>query len=375
MTCLLDLPIEIFHTHIFPCLSQFDITWNVGFVCKRLQLYSLSFLKAIIVSRKAESEALVKSSELCSKLLRFKQITSAICHIVNRNNVEYELVEDLKLNLDFNQIILEIENTNLTHSNNQQNDCLIQVCKKCPHVETLISIGTNTYPNDILEAVSYLNGLKTLILFRKEKFVSVTDDDVISVISKCTDLEVIVLMDHNKITDYGITAISKNCKKLKNFNIHGCDKITDTAIEYLTSNCKEMQSLDLYGCNKLTDASLSSIAIHCKRMKEVDVGKCYKITDEGIKILSRNCKQLSCFDGSRCTALSDKSVGYLAMNCKYLEFLALEHCDNLTNKCITYIASYCQNLKHLDLNGCNKITNKWLGRLNDDKSDTRSITK
>jgi hypothetical protein len=352
MPSLMDLPIEVFCSYIFPRLPKDEILWNVAFVCETLQLYSLSYIRWFTIVGCSGTK------ETYHKLLHSTSIANSITHIVNRNDIEYELVEELKLTIGSTQLLLEIKNSNIPPNSKPSPASLIEVCKKCLNVETLISIGANILPIQLASAVTYLKNIKCLILFCKESCLSLTDTNVMDIVSQCFYLDVIVLMDHISITDKAIFSLSENCKNLRNINVHGCDNITDRAIDALTANCKHIRSLDLYGCDKLTDASLKSIAFNSMKIEEIDIGKCSAITDEGVKILSLNCTELLSFDGSSCYKLSDDSVIYLATNCIKLEFLALEFCEKLTNQCIQYISD-CKHLKHLDLNGCYKITDEW----------------
>ena len=340
MPSLMDLPIEVFCSYIFPRLPKDEILWNVAFVCETLQLYCLSYVRWFTIVGSSSTK------ETYHKLLHSTRIATSITHIVDRNDIEYELVEDLKLSIGSTQLLLDIKNIGIPKNSKQSTVSLIEVCKTCLNAETLISIGAYILPIELASAVTYLKKLKCLILFCKESSLSLTDENVIDIVSQCLDLEVIVLMDHISITDKAICSLSENCKSLRNINVHGCDNITDQAIDTLTANCKHIRSLDLYGCDKLTDESLKSIAFNSKKMEEIDIGKCGGITDEGVKILSLNCKELLCFDGSSCYELSDDSVTYLATNCLKLEFLALEFCGKLTNQCIQYISD-CKHLKHL----------------------------
>ena len=360
MVELLDLPMEIFCSHIFPYLSKHEVFWNVGFVCEKLQMYSLNFIKSIVIKKGGKCGNTSGSEEkVYTQLLDSKHITNSISHIVNRYDIEYELIEELKQSIGSDQLLLEIQNDNTNSAEDYTNYCLMKVCKKCPYIETIVSIETDIMPSEITESVSCLKRLKSLILFCKGSNVSLSDTEVTNITDQCNSLEVIVLMDHVKITDSGIISISRNCKYLMNLNIHGCYRITDLAIEELTLNSKYIRSLDLYGCDKLTDKSLKNIAFHCSKIEEIDVGKCFVITDEGVRILSLHCNWLLSFDGSNCYKLSDDCVRHLVINCQKLEFLAFEFCENLTNDCVKHIANHCKNLKHLDLNGCHKISSDW----------------
>ena len=356
MASLLDLPIEIFFGHIFRYLPKEDVIWNIGFVCKQLQAYVVNFVKTIVIERNEQNEQLGLANKKFDNLIHSNYITNSIFHVVNRNNWEWDLVDEVKSMLEQNQIILEIQNFDISTVNDRHlpNFYLIEICKKCPQIQSLISIGTNIPASDISVAVSYLNRLKSLILFGD----LLTNADVISIVSQCNELEVLVLHDQFEITDVGINGIAKNCTKIKNLDLHGCFNVTDNAIDILTSNCTQLNSLDLYGCDKLTDLSLNSIAINCRALKEIDVGGCHSITDNGVKILARYCIGLTCFDGSSCYKLTDESVKALALNCQQLEFLAFEFCGNLTNQAMKYVKR-CRNLKHLDVNGCPRITKRW----------------
>ena len=357
MLNLLDLPMELFCAHIFPHLSTDDLIWNVGFVSDTLQLYVIHFLNSIVINYNIEEDKISSHPSLrCLELLSSRHIANAISHIVNKNCNDYELVEEIKLEIESNRILLEIQNNGYASSSSVN---LLDICTKCQQAETFISIGTNILPTKISAAASCLENLKALILSCKDKLFSLTDAELIAISSNCPKLEVIVLMDHVELTDSGIISISANCTKLRNLNIKGCDKITDMAIHKVTKNCEELRSLDLYGCDKITDESLKSISIRSKNIEEIDIGQCLGVTDEGIKLLALNCKGLKAFDASSCYKLSDESLRHLSINCSNLEFLALEFCTKLTNRCVQYIESYCKNLQHLDLHGCDGITKDW----------------
>ena len=355
MPNLMDLPIEMFF-NIFPYLPEHDVLWNVGFVCKELHLYAIGFIKSLFIDEDFKESSTVCSKDEFISLLKLIHVRKKISHIIYRNEPEYELVEELKQNIELNELLLEIKESREIKSNKSLS--LPDICKQCTSVKELTSIRTNITPLHIAQAVSYLKELRVLILFCKENKLSLSDKDVINSLSNCISLEVIVLMDHNKITDDAIISLSKSCKELRSLNIHGCNLITDRSIVELVKNCPMIRSLDMYGCDKLTDRSLISIAKHLEAMEEIDVGKCCLVTDKGVIAISLHCKDLVSFDGSNCSELSDNSVMNLATNCKQLEFLAFEFCRKITNNCLEYL-KMCRNLKHLDLNGCCEISNKW----------------
>ena len=356
MPNLMDLPIEMFF-NIFPYLPEYDLLWNVGFVSKELHLYTVSFIKSLFIDEDYKESSTIRSKDEFISLLRLIHVRNNVSHIIYRNEPDYELVEELKQNIELNELLLEIKESREIKSN-YKSLSLPDICKQCNSVKELTSIRTNISPLHIAKAVSYLKELRVLILFCKENQLSLTDKDVINSLSKCIFLEVIVLMDHNKITDNAIISISKSCKDLRSLNIHGCNLITDHSIVELAKNCPLIRSLDMYGCDRLTDQSLISIAKYLEAIEEIDVGKCSLITDEGVLAISLHCKLLVSFDGSNCSELSDDSVMNLATNCKELEFLAFEFCEKITNNCVEYL-KMCKNLKHLDLNGCCEISNKW----------------
>ena len=91
MVCLLDLPIEVFCSYIFPYLHKDELLWNVAFVCQTLQLYTLNFMTSVCI------DVSCTTKEDYYKLLGSIRITDSISHIVNRNDIEYELVEELKI--------------------------------------------------------------------------------------------------------------------------------------------------------------------------------------------------------------------------------------------------------------------------------------
>ena len=134
MPNLMDLPIEMFF-NIFPYLPEYDLLWNVGFVCKELHLYTVSFIKSLLIDEDYKESSTIRSKDEFISLLKLIHVRNNVSHIIYRNEPEYELVEEIKQNIELNELLLEIKESREIKSNKSLS--LPDICKQCTSVKEL----------------------------------------------------------------------------------------------------------------------------------------------------------------------------------------------------------------------------------------------
>ena len=79
------------------------------------------------------------------------------------------------------------------------------------------------------------------------------NDCLIQVVKTYPSLQSLNLIGCREVTDVGITKIGEGCPQLQSLNLCECEEVTDVGITKIGEGCPQLQSLDLSGCSEVTD--------------------------------------------------------------------------------------------------------------------------
>ena len=72
-----------------------------------MQLYSLSYIKSLFIDEDYNASCTIRSQDEFTNLLKILHVRNNVSHIIYRNEPEYQLVEELKENIELNELVLE----------------------------------------------------------------------------------------------------------------------------------------------------------------------------------------------------------------------------------------------------------------------------
>jgi len=210
-----------------------------------------------------------------------------------------------------------------------------QLCKQCKNLEkidlsfTNVSVGIipaalitlkniielnlgdskeSSVPIDMGDE-SFTRPLKTLNLRNSP----INDQMLDWVVSRCPDIETVVLENCQNVTDHSIVKLANKLKGLTTLDISFCDQVTDAALYALAENeDSKLRFLDLSYCYNITTRSIKEVGSKCTRLEslvlngvENIINSCqqYCIGDECI-LEGESIKRL--VDGLEVTTLEDK---------------------------------------------------------------------
>ena len=193
---------------------------------------------------------------------------------------------------------------------------------------------------------------------------SITDDDVVRVARKYSNVQSLNLRGCGRITDASLLEVARRCSNLQSLNLSSCKNITDTSLSQIASGCSNLQSLDLSECERLSnelegegninDAVLVAIAHHCPHLRSLNLTHCFSITDAGLTEVARRCRQLQslniCSADYYCPTgkVTDVGVMEVARGCSHIQSLSLGG-NHITDIGVVEVARRCPQLQSLCL--------------------------
>uniref|UniRef100_K7E2C9 Uncharacterized LOC103101858 n=1 Tax=Monodelphis domestica TaxID=13616 RepID=K7E2C9_MONDO len=155
-----------------------------------------------------------------------------------------------------------------------------------------------------------------------------------------------------KITEVSFAKILGNLRKVTALNVAGLEMVKDQIVHLIVTKCRNLDCLVLSSCSGVTDVSLLEISTYLRKIRNLDVSGCKKVTDIGVQALARSCHQLQYLDLSS-TGASKRGVSLLASYCHgTLECVKLSFCKEITLDVVRKLCKKCRRLKMLHLYGC-----------------------
>ncbi len=216
-----------------------------------------------------------------------------------------------------------------------------------------------------------------------------------------------VKLDRVQLGDEGLRTLLSHCSNLRNLHIVNCKKISKDCLQIIGSHCKnltslsfdfghdaktpnwsintdalsnivkfcafELVSISLVGfkaisdigvnyaaecyynslqkvnfnyCSHLTDNSITGLTNYCKLLREASFAGT-GITATGIQTLASKCPKLTKLNIESCKNVRDSTVKFVAQKCPRLEDLNVSRCSKLTESSLVSLTRHCPNLKHL----------------------------
>ncbi|KAK3119229.1 hypothetical protein QOZ80_9BG0716170 [Eleusine coracana subsp. coracana] len=183
--------------------------------------------------------------------------------------------------------------------------------------------------------------------------------DLISVISKCTKLRILWILDY--IGDDGLRAVASSCLELQELRVFPANTrleertgVTEEGLVAVSLGCQKLISV-LYFCGRMTNTALVTIAKNCPRLKSfrlciLEPRTSDAVTgqplDDGFGAIVQSCRGLRRLSMSG--LLTDNVFLYIGMYAEKLEMLSVAFAGDTDNGMI-YVLNGCKNLKKLEI--------------------------
>ncbi|XP_036374403.1 dynein regulatory complex subunit 6 [Megalops cyprinoides] len=192
----------------------------------------------------------------------------------------------------------------------------------------------------LLERVE-LNGMATL-----------TDSCVLAVVSRCSSLNAVSLLDAPHLSDSALRGIAEACK-LRRIGVEGNNRITDAGWKAVCRSSPCLRHIHAVDCRGLTDVSMRAIG-SLKSLISLNVADCVRVSDVGLRWLvdGPSGPRIQELDLSSCVRVGDSSLMRIVQKCTSLKHLKLCYCDHLTDAGVEWLGG-ASSLISLDLSGTN----------------------
>lgn len=181
------------------------------------------------------------------------------------------------------------------------NRVVFQDSRKVSSLGALIDLGPNfcskkqfalsvSTPSQFLENLDDISSRFSNIFglfFRNGDEQSLTDADLLRIVSKYPNLQHLTLLNCWKLTDSSVASLGKCCSSLENLDIGRCRYITDASISSISLGCPHLQALNLSYCNQITGAALAILAQQCSSLQRLYLIGCEQITGDTIEALRK----------------------------------------------------------------------------------------
>ncbi|KAH0513682.1 F-box/LRR-repeat protein 13 [Microtus ochrogaster] len=136
---------------------------------------------------------------------------------------------------------------------------------------------------------------------------TLTDNCVKVLVEKCPHISTVVFLGSPHISDRAFKALS-SCN-LKKIRFEGNKRITDACFKYIDKNYPGINHIYMVDCKALTDSSLKSLSV-LKQLAVLNLTNCVRISDTGLRQFldgpaSMRLRELNL---TNCTLLGDTSI-------------------------------------------------------------------
>ncbi|KAI9319484.1 hypothetical protein BX666DRAFT_2094067 [Dichotomocladium elegans] len=206
------------------------------------------------------------------------------------------------------------------------------------------------------------------------QFENVTDDSVVMLAERCTNLRRIKLNNCVKVTDISAIMLADRCPALLEIDLMNCD-ITNESLYVIFNKSRELRELRLNNCTNLNDLAFidsslarippSSITAspYYDQLRILDLTSVFSLTDDAVRLIVSVAPKIRNLILNKCHSITDESVLAICDLGRYLHFLHLGHCTQLTDYSITQLARHCTRIRYLDLANCALLTDQSVGEL------------
>ncbi|KAG0473725.1 hypothetical protein HPP92_015582 [Vanilla planifolia] len=188
----------------------------------------------------------------------------------------------------------------------------------------------------------------------------VTDEGLVSIVTKHKGLVKLDITCCRKITDISICSIASSCTSLTSLRMESCSLVSKNAFRLIGEQCRLLEELDLTD-NDLHNEGLGAIS-NCCNLSILKIGLCLNINDEGIIHIGKNCPLLEELDFYRCVGIDDNGIKAIAQGCAMLQIINLAYCTAITDDALMSLAK-CSKLNTIEIRGCSQVSNYGLAAL------------
>ncbi|CAK9139106.1 unnamed protein product, partial [Ilex paraguariensis] len=131
----------------------------------------------------------------------------------------------------------------------------------------------------------------------------VGDESILSLAKYCRNIETLIIGGCQAISNDSVKSLAAACyQSLKRLRMDWCLNVSDSSLNSILSQCSNLELLDIGCCEKVTDAAfegLDRMGFELK-LKILKVSNCPQITVAGIGQLLDSCYSLEYFDLRSC---------------------------------------------------------------------------
>ncbi|XP_013410840.1 F-box/LRR-repeat protein 20-like [Lingula anatina] len=162
------------------------------------------------------------------------------------------------------------------------------------------------------------------------------------------------------VTDEFLACLISKCRRLCHINIAGCSLVTDAAIRLVADAVKNLRTLIINECRLITcGAILDAVTAHKASLQRLEMARCLGMRQDPYKVgyIAEHCANVKylniCWfsNYSEHAPILDMDVCKYAMLCPFLVSLDLGH-THATDHCLEVVAGCCKNLETLSMAQC-----------------------
>ncbi|XP_044969313.1 F-box/LRR-repeat protein 15 isoform X2 [Hordeum vulgare subsp. vulgare] len=246
---------------------------------------------------------------------------------------------------------LKFENTRISLQN------FVSICHRYQNVTNLNLSGVLSAESLVIEAITFLRHLKTLIMGKGQ-----LGETFFQALTECPLLNTLVVSDAS--LGSGIQEVTVNHDGLRELQIVKCRalrvsirchqlrilSLRRTGMAHVSLNCPQLLELDFQSCHKLSDTAIRQAATACPLLSSLDMSSCSCVTDETLREIANACQNVSVLDASNCPNISFESV-----KLPMLVDLRLSSCEGITSASMAAVC-FSRILEALQLDNCGLLT-------------------
>ncbi|MCE5295212.1 MAG: hypothetical protein LLF94_11470 [Chlamydiales bacterium] len=122
---------------------------------------------------------------------------------------------------------------------------------------------------------------------------SITDEGICNLVTKCKQLEVLNLDWCYNLSSRTMYAIGKHCPNLREFSISQCSEYTVDGFKAMLAGCPNLKVLELWSCKTVDDEWIDALCNSKCELVTLDIFRCHKVTDAAISRLKARFPSLN----------------------------------------------------------------------------------
>ncbi|DBA02373.1 TPA: hypothetical protein N0F65_007192 [Lagenidium giganteum] len=346
--------------HLARCRRVTDIAvQRMSVCCTQVETLDLSYCESIT------DACLFTLSKHCTRLKRFMIVG---CHEVSDLGIEYVVRANRKM-----------EELRLSYCEKMSDQCFATIAKSCPNiaaieVEMCVQIGNGA----LKHLATGLSNPTTLRRLNVGGCHRISDEGLLAVARKCTQLQSINLKHCDKLTDASVRVLVHNSIELEELVLEEVCLVTHRIFLFDQEGdgrpvvdrnmIRAMKRLNLIACHNINDMILGHIGHRAKYLEELTISSCVNISDAGLMWLTEDMMDRSVtgthlvsLDLSYCPQLTAPGIKKVIVQLPKLTSLNLSGCIHLSNAELIEIIDVCSNLVLLEVGYCRELTDEVLG--------------